>query len=445
MSKKITAEHGVVCSLPGERFGYFGWPSIARMGDGTLVVASSGMRTQHVCPFGKTVLNFSHDDGRTWSPPRVINNSAIDDRDAGVVWLGGKKLLVTWFTSDTRKYADAGWIPEEERKTWADIFASWTDEMVNELLGSWLMLSDDAGGTWSEPVRVPVSTPHGPILLSSGDLLYLGKDRREMSTGKILAARSSDGGRTWKLAGEVPVAGGTDAANYHEPHAVELPSGRLIGAIRLQNHSGFDVTKAGFVHFSVMLTASEDGGKTWAIPEPMGFHGSPPHLLRHSSATLVMTYGYRLEPFGQRVALSNDDGNTWTHDWILRDDGPDGDLGYPATVEMPIKDNSYSDVEREAARKILEKIWGRVHPTPTPTATDTPEMSPTPTVTRTPPPTATATDTAIPPTLTPTERALTIPPAEQQQSPGTDIIPFRYDFEGQGEEAPVESTPVSEG
>jgi hypothetical protein len=118
---------------------------------------------------------------------------------------------------------------------------------------------------------------------------------------------------------------------------------------------------------------------------------------------------------------------------------------YEATVEMPIKDNSYSDVEREAARKILEKIWGRVHPTPTPTATDTPEMSPTPTVTRTPPPTATATDTAIPPTLTPTERALTIPPAEQQQSPGTDIIPFRYDFEGQGEEAPVESTPVSEG
>ena len=96
MSRKVEAEHGIVCRLPGERFGYFGWPSIARMDDGTskmrqsrLVVASSGLRTEHVCPFGKTVLNISTDDGHTWSAPEIINNSLLDDRDAGVVNLGG--------------------------------------------------------------------------------------------------------------------------------------------------------------------------------------------------------------------------------------------------------------------------------------------------------------------------------------------------------------------
>ncbi len=63
MSTEVEAEHGIVCRLEGEQFGYFGWPSIARMDDGRLVVSSSGLRVWHVCPFGKTVLNFSEDDG----------------------------------------------------------------------------------------------------------------------------------------------------------------------------------------------------------------------------------------------------------------------------------------------------------------------------------------------------------------------------------------------
>ena len=37
MNKKVEAEHGVACSLPNEFFGYFGWPTLARMDDGTLV------------------------------------------------------------------------------------------------------------------------------------------------------------------------------------------------------------------------------------------------------------------------------------------------------------------------------------------------------------------------------------------------------------------------
>ena len=134
------------------------------MDDGTLVVASSGLRAEHVCPFGKTVLNVSTDAGQTWSPPRVIQDSLIDDRDAGIVNLGGGKLLITWFRSDTRMYINetrfrkfiVNWIPEAERKTWADIFAKWTDKKVNVLLGSWVMLSDDSGTTWTEPLRAPV-------------------------------------------------------------------------------------------------------------------------------------------------------------------------------------------------------------------------------------------------------------------------------------------------
>lgn len=363
MHQTLSAEHGIVCRLPGERFGYFGWPTVARLEDGTLMVASSGLRTEHVCPWGKTVLHRSSDNGNTWSPPQVIQDSLIDDRDAGLVSLGGNRLLATWFTSDTRQYANADWLPEMERKAWAQVFATWTDEAVNRLLGSWALRSDDGGATWSAPIRVPVSTPHGPICLRSGDLLYLGKPYgtwKDMKEGMITAAVSRDGGFNWEEQGTVPLYPGTDAANYHEPHVVELPSGRLLGMIRIQDSDGKQLAPLGIPSFSMMQTESDDGGYTWTPAHPLGFHGSPPHLLRHSSGVLVLTYGFRQAPYGQRVALSFDAGATWKPDWILRDDGPDSDLGYPSTVELA--DGSlftvyYQKVPGDAKCSLLWSRW----------------------------------------------------------------------------------------
>jgi len=361
--KHLRAEHGAICRLLGERFGYFAWPSVARLEDGTLAVISSGLRTAHICPWGKTVLHISHDDGRTWSPSRVIQDSPIDDRDVGIVSLGGNRLLVTWFRSDTRRYANRE-MPEEEARAWADAFSTWTDEQVDALVGSWLMLSDDAGTTWGNPIRVPVSTPHGPILLRNGDLLYMGlpyvkradlhDDRSEMAV-----ARSTDGGRTWTTIGQVPVCPNTHPGNYGEPHMVELPSGRLLALIRTVNRDYAELAPSGILNFSLVQTESEDGGCTWSVPRPLGFHGAPPHLLRHSSGVLVLTYGYRQEPYGQRVAISYDNGGSWDHDWILRDDGPDSDLGYPCTVEMA--DGSLFSVyyQKAAAGEKCSLLWSR--------------------------------------------------------------------------------------
>ena len=115
---------------------------------------------------------------------------------------------------------------------------------------------------------------------------------------------------------------------------MELPSGKLIGLIRFETGADSRLKKQGLVNFSLMQTESEDHGNTWTPARPLGFHGSPPHLLRHSSGILVCVYGYRQEPFGQRAALSKDEGKTWTHDFIIRNDGPDLDLGYPASVEL---------------------------------------------------------------------------------------------------------------
>lgn len=365
MTKKIEgAKHGVICRLHEERFGYFGWPTVARMSDGTLVMASSGLRSEHVCPYGKTVVNTSNDNGETWSEPRVIQNSMIDDRDAGVIETDEGKLLVSWFRSDTRQYRNAKWPPKERRDQWDETMATWTDETVDSLVGSWVILSDDAGETWGEPIRVPVTAPHGPIRLSNGDLLYLGKRfgavMDELHNEAIGSARSADGGRTWEELGRVPLYPGTGGANYHEPHVVELPDGKLIGMIRVQDKDQCTPLKdLGLENFSIMQTESTDGAKTWSDPRPLNFHGSPPHLIRHSTGTLVLTYGYRKKPFGQRVALSHDDGATWEHDIILRDDGPDSDLGYPSTIELADGSLYTAYYQKHAPGERCSLLWSR--------------------------------------------------------------------------------------
>ena len=48
---------------------YIGWPTVARTRGGELIVAFSGDREAHVCPFGKTQIVRSRDNGKTWSEP----------------------------------------------------------------------------------------------------------------------------------------------------------------------------------------------------------------------------------------------------------------------------------------------------------------------------------------------------------------------------------------
>ncbi len=88
--------------------------------------------------------------GRTWSPPRVISDTPIDDRDAGVLNLGGTAMLVSWFTSDTRKFFEVFGMNAEEIALREERLSTWTDAMVRRWLGSWIRLGDD-GKTWSAP------------------------------------------------------------------------------------------------------------------------------------------------------------------------------------------------------------------------------------------------------------------------------------------------------
>ena len=79
---------------------YHGWPTVARRSSGELLVVCSGGRESHVCPFGWVEMMRSRDGGRSWSWPRILMDSALDDRDAGVLETNRGTLLVTTFTSN---------------------------------------------------------------------------------------------------------------------------------------------------------------------------------------------------------------------------------------------------------------------------------------------------------------------------------------------------------
>ena len=355
MSIYADARHGVVCAVEKRPENYFGWPSVAKLDDGTIVAGSSGLRRAHVCPWGKSVLCYSSDGGETYGAPTVAHDDMIDNRDLGVIALGGQRFAITWFSLDVRVYDMEKRLSPEDARDAAAYMATWKDDTVSTLMGSWTKITPDGGKTWTRAIRVPVSAPHGFIRLKNGDLGYFGKGYREDLRGPggpIQYTVSSDGGFTWSIRGEVPIPE-KDVELYHEPHMIELADGGLMGVIR------YHIPRERGNGLDTCLSFSRDGGKTWTAPERMNIAGSPPHLLRHSSGAIVLTYGYREAGYGQRARISRDEGKTWSEDIIIRDDGETIDLGYPCSIEMD--DGSIYTVYYQAlpGRSNTSILWSR--------------------------------------------------------------------------------------
>lgn len=334
-----------IISLDGAH--YHGWPTLLRRRNGELVVVCSGGRRAHVCPFGRVEMIRSRDDGGTWSWPRVLLDSAIDDRDAGIVETHAGTLVVTTFTSLAFEPSLAKAPPE-----WRAAADRLTPGQRRAELGQWVLRSEDGGITWSPRLSCPVNSPHGPIALADGRLLYPGKELWT-GEGRIGACESRDDGRTWSWLATIPTREGDDPKDYHELHAVEADDGTLVCLIR--NHNAANDRE-------LLQTVSSDGGATWSTPAATGIWGLPPHLLRRRDGSLLLTYGHRRAPLGNQARISTDHGATWSAPVILSDDGITGDLGYPSTVEL--EDGTlltvWYEVRPESAMAVLRQLRWRL-------------------------------------------------------------------------------------
>lgn len=341
-------KEGIVYRVTEGPFRYNAWPTVCRDENGVIYAVCSGHRSSHVDPFGKNLMFVSTDGGESWSAPQIINDTWLDDRDAGITYLGDGKLLLSYFHHPKDAYSGIwrDWILNDGDPEFRPVlegflkaYEKFTPEMDTN--GCFVKLSLDRGKTWGESVKTPLLAPHGAVKTISGRLLFYGvefaatmnryepekyddaidptpvEDRRAM-----FLYESFDDGMTWEKVSKVPLS----TNDYCEPSIVEMPDGELIAAMRFHQEPETD-------NFTIHFVSSKDGGKTWSAPWRFGKTGAPPHLLLRKDGSIVMTYGRRSAPCGIRAVVSYDACRTFSEEIILSD-APNGDLGYPSSVEL---------------------------------------------------------------------------------------------------------------
>lgn len=171
----------------------------------------------------------------------------------------------------------------------------------------------------------------------------------KLQFSRCLAWRSEDWGESWKLYNMFPIE-----VNGNEMAFILTEKG-ILAHIRSDTNP------------YIMESWSEDYGKTWTYPVNihMNVHsqerainnrnvaGGPSHLLRLNDGRILCTYGYRFGKMGIRAIISEDEGKTWEHHIVLREDGgylsslhkrswayrfrlpnPGNDVGYPTSIEL---------------------------------------------------------------------------------------------------------------
>ena len=308
---------------PDSTHNYFAWPTAVRLQNGRIAVVASGYRMKHVCPFGKTVISYSEDEGKTYTLPAPVIDTPLDDRDGGIMTFGKTGVIVTSFNNDRalqKRYFESAWL--KSATTWINnedfdgYISSYidviTDEIEDKYLGSNYRVSNDCGVTFGPLRKCPVSSPHGPCEMPDNTILYVGTLFEHDSahpSENILKAYAIDTDGNCEYRGTIdPVYIDGERMFSYEPHAFVLDDGTVICHFRVEgNHT----TK--LKPFATYQTVSTDGGRTWSAPEmitPLR-GGAPAHIMKHSSGILISVVGYRERPFGIKAMFSRDNGRTW--------------------------------------------------------------------------------------------------------------------------------------
>ncbi|MBR3768075.1 MAG: exo-alpha-sialidase [Clostridia bacterium] len=331
MKIKLIGEPEVIMSNSESRHNYFGWPTIIKLQNGRIAVGASGFRLDHVCPFGKGVLSFSDDEGKSFSSPVPIIDTVLDDRDVGLCPFGKSGLIVTSFNNTREMQRDHANEQDEKIKnyiySYLDII---TDEEEEKALGAEFRISFDNGITFGKIYKSPVTSPHGPIELKDGSILWVGASFRKndvfTNIDEYIAAYKLDTeSGSMNYIGRVPdIFENGKKLQFSEPYAFQLNDGTIICHLRSETN------------FTLYQTVSKDNGKIWSVPEKLlpDNGGAPAHIIEHSSGTLISLYSFRQEPFEIRAMFSEDNGKTWDKDYTLYVNGVSDDLGYPSTTEL---------------------------------------------------------------------------------------------------------------
>lgn len=331
---------------------YVAFPNLARLADGTVICAFRHAldrqkeygRVTHVDPTAKDVFITSPDGGHSYdSDLHVIIDDEMSEQDPCVNVLSDGRIIVTYFRWNLQPIGTgaAKWGEAPFRQFGRSLHDKY-DCFPEGLAYS---ISDDNGKTWRHmPTQRMENVPEGAsvrgsmVELPDGTLLlpfYGAMTVSELSRCGLL--RSTDRGETFSYYSLMGLD--TDCKkNYLEPGLYRAPSGKIIAFFRTQSDWKIPGTDFEDTYLNLHIAVSEDDGKTFApVQEIEGVWGSNPfHALPLQSGKVLLTYGHRRAPFGIRARVCNAEMTdiAEAEELILRDDAPDGDLGYPNSIQL---------------------------------------------------------------------------------------------------------------
>lgn len=313
---------------------YSAFPSIVTRPDGEIIVAfrrapdrkifgESG--STHCDPNSYLVLVRSKDNGETWTrdPELILAHPFGGSQDPCMIQLRDGSLVCSSY----------GWAQLREGK------AEQVDASLRHgdfvFLGGYLTRSEDGGHTWQgiiEPPAVPgcvtktvLGKPcpaynRGPMWESrDGRLLWAvaAQSQIEPRITDVHLMTSKDGGRTWDYASLIAHH---PSGSLNETALYETPKGDIVAFLRsegLDDHT--------------FVARSTDAGKSFQPLQDAGFQGHPHCLTRLPDGSALLVYGYRHAPFGIRARVLDPECTDFATaaEIVLRDDGGNGDLGYP--------------------------------------------------------------------------------------------------------------------
>ena len=318
---------------------YSAFPSIVRRSSGELIVAFRraperrrlGERgTTHTDPNSYLVQVRSSDNAASWTaePDLIYAHPFGGSQDPCMTQLRDGSIVCSSY----------GWARLETKA------AAKADSALRHgnfvFMGGYLLRSEDGGQSWGRSI-VPPPVPgsmtidafgrpapaynRGAMCEASDGTLYwavASQPRIEPRLTETHLFASNDGGASWQY--RCPIAQ-DDSVTFNETSLYETPAGDLVAFMRTADYDDHTT-----------IARSSDGGRSFQPWEDAGFQGHPHFALRLPDARVLLVYGYRHAPFGIRARVLDPEcrNASTAEEIVLRDDGGNGDLGYPWATLM---------------------------------------------------------------------------------------------------------------
>jgi hypothetical protein len=243
-------------------------PSAAMLGDGTVVVSASAVRSDDAGKDVRRILLRVRGSDGVWAEPREDGNAGVPGSDSSLIADGAALHLLVQSGSVLKA-----------------------------------MRSGSGGKEWSEPKDVALPSPkgrlagHGVRIEADGRAMVCVPVSTELEGGgrSVAVMRSADGGASW-------VAGAALVEPAEAPAMVDLGDGKLgLIAVRPEMAGRW-------------MWTSDDGGATWGAPWSCG--GLEPGTTRacawrQPDGVMWLAESARRAPNALRRWRSDDGGRTW--------------------------------------------------------------------------------------------------------------------------------------